>query len=222
MPSASIIPNSFWFIIGFLSLCRLTEVQTTISLFRNFYTFKLHSFTKDCWYFSLKVGKKGLLKGAPSSIHNWKKKFFFVHCLTLPLGLPSWGYIRESICRAPSLDGADLDSSNKLKVYQASLLSNLLKEQTLFNLGLSPHDLTGTSFDFQIHMISCTCIATDRSSFPATEMDTQAAKMLTKGLFTRKRKEKMQDDGSKRVKVSISSSGDPTSTIATFEVIVDA
>ncbi|KAG1363519.1 hypothetical protein COCNU_11G003460 [Cocos nucifera] len=104
------------------------------------------------------------------------------------IGLPSWDYIRESVRRAPSLDGADLDSFDKLKVYRASLLLDLLKEQTLFNL----------------------------------DMDAQAAKMLTKGLFTRKRKEKMQNDGSKRTKVGVSSSEVPTSTITVSEVIVGA
>ncbi|KAG1366908.1 hypothetical protein COCNU_13G006980 [Cocos nucifera] len=51
-------------------------------------------------------------------------------------------------------------------------------------------------------------------------MDAQAAKMLTKGLFTKKRKGKAQDDGSKRTKVGISSSGVPASTVAVSEVIV--
>ncbi|KAG1370190.1 hypothetical protein COCNU_15G005560 [Cocos nucifera] len=51
-------------------------------------------------------------------------------------------------------------------------------------------------------------------------MDTQATKMLTKGLFTRKRKGKAQEDGSKRAKVGISSSRVPASTVAASEVIV--
>ncbi|KAG1362643.1 hypothetical protein COCNU_10G008620 [Cocos nucifera] len=53
-------------------------------------------------------------------------------------------------------------------------------------------------------------------------MDAQATKMLTKGLFTRKRNGKAQEDGSKRVKVGVSSSEVPTPTIAAFEVIVGA
>ena len=52
--------------------------------------------------------------------------------LTLPLGLSSWDYIRESVRRAPNLDGANFNSSDKLKVYRAPPLSNLLKEKTLF------------------------------------------------------------------------------------------
>ena len=84
---ASVAPNSFRFLIGFLSLCHVVEVQPSLSLFRHFYTFKRHPSTKDWWYFSPQFGKKGLLKGAPSSIHNWKGKYLFVHCSTLRLGL---------------------------------------------------------------------------------------------------------------------------------------
>ncbi|EHA8586825.1 hypothetical protein COCNU_scaffold001015G000010 [Cocos nucifera] len=52
-------------------------------------------------------------------------------------------------------------------------------------------------------------------------MDAKAAKMLTKGLFTRKRKRKAQEDGSKRAKVSVSSSEVPASTATTSEVNID-
>ncbi|KAG1334209.1 hypothetical protein COCNU_03G003280 [Cocos nucifera] len=51
-------------------------------------------------------------------------------------------------------------------------------------------------------------------------MDAQAAKMLTKGLYTKKRKGKVQNDGSKRAKVGVSSSEVSTSTATTSEVIV--
>ncbi|EHA8586779.1 hypothetical protein COCNU_scaffold000927G000010 [Cocos nucifera] len=104
------------------------------------------------------------------------------------------GTIRESVHQAPSLDRANLDSSDKLKVYRAPPLSDLLKEQTLFNLGLSLHDLT--------------------------EMDAQATKMLTKGLFIRKRKGKVQEDSSKSAKISVSISKVLASTATTSEVNV--
>ncbi|KAG1348004.1 hypothetical protein COCNU_06G018330 [Cocos nucifera] len=51
-------------------------------------------------------------------------------------------------------------------------------------------------------------------------MDARFAKMLTKDLCTKKRKGKVQNDSSKRVKVGVSSSKVPTSTAAVFEVIV--
>ena len=85
---ASVAPNFFRFLIGFLSLCHVVEVQPSLSLFRYFYTFKRHPSMKDWWYFSPQFGKKGLLKGAPSSIHNWKGKYLFIQCPTLRLGLP--------------------------------------------------------------------------------------------------------------------------------------
>ncbi|EHA8587723.1 hypothetical protein COCNU_scaffold003053G000020 [Cocos nucifera] len=51
-------------------------------------------------------------------------------------------------------------------------------------------------------------------------MDAQATKMPTKGLFTRKRKGKVQEDGSKRAKIDVSSSEVPTPTAAASEVII--
>ena len=42
-----VMSNSFRFLIGFLSLGSLAEVRLTLSLFRNFYTFKHHPSTKD-------------------------------------------------------------------------------------------------------------------------------------------------------------------------------
>ena len=56
---ASVVPNSFRFLIGFLSLCHVVEVQPSLSLFRYFYTFKRHPSVKDWWYFSPQFGKKG-------------------------------------------------------------------------------------------------------------------------------------------------------------------
>ncbi|EHA8586614.1 hypothetical protein COCNU_scaffold000577G000020 [Cocos nucifera] len=52
------------------------------------------------------------------------------------------------------------------------------------------------------------------------EMDAQAAKMLTKGLFTRKRNGRVQEDGSKRAKVGVSSPRVFTPTVTASEVIV--
>ncbi|EHA8586494.1 hypothetical protein COCNU_scaffold000446G000020 [Cocos nucifera] len=105
-------------------------------------------------------------------------------------------------------------------MYRAPPLLDLLKEHTLFNLGLSSHDPAGTSFDFRVHTVLRTCIAIDYFSFPTTEMDAQVAKMLTEWLFTRKRKGKVQEDSSKRVKVGVSCSEVSTPTVAAFEVIV--
>ena len=124
----SVVSNSFRFLIGFFSLCSLAEVRSTLSLFKNFYTFKHHPSTKNWWYFSPQFGRKGLLKGALSSIHNWKERYFYVRCPTLELGLPPWGSLRDSVRRASNLGQDDLEAFNKLEAYPAPLLSNLLKE----------------------------------------------------------------------------------------------
>ncbi|EHA8586231.1 hypothetical protein COCNU_scaffold000110G000090 [Cocos nucifera] len=50
-------------------------------------------------------------------------------------------------------------------------------------------------------------------------MDAQAAKMLTKELYTKKKKGKAQNDGLKSVKIGLSNSKVPASTVAAFEVI---
>ncbi|EHA8586517.1 hypothetical protein COCNU_scaffold000478G000040 [Cocos nucifera] len=54
---------------------------------------------------------------------------------------------------------------------------------------------------------------------PILEMDTKATEMLTKGLYTKKRKAKASSDSSKKMKVGDSSSVVPTSTAVAPEVI---
>ena len=56
----------------------------------------------------------------------------------MELGFLLWGSLRNSVRRASSLGRDDLEASNKLEAYPAFLLSDLLKEQLLFNVGLSP------------------------------------------------------------------------------------
>ncbi|EHA8591126.1 hypothetical protein COCNU_scaffold033979G000010 [Cocos nucifera] len=86
--------------------------------------------------------------------------------------LPFWGFLRELVRRAPTLDEADLKSSNKLKAYRAPLLLDLLKEQILFNLGLSPLN--------------------------PIDMDTDAMESLTKGLYAQKKRKGMAPCGSSK------------------------
>ncbi|EHA8587804.1 hypothetical protein COCNU_scaffold003272G000040 [Cocos nucifera] len=63
------------------------------------------------------------------------------------------------------------------------------------------------------------CIATNHTSFSVVEMDTKAIEILTKGLYTKKRKGKASSDGSKSAKVGASNSTVPTSTTAISKVI---
>ncbi|EHA8586799.1 hypothetical protein COCNU_scaffold000960G000040 [Cocos nucifera] len=107
-------------------------------------------------------------------------------------GSSFWCFLRKLVRRAPSLDTVDLNSFNKLKSYQAPLLSNLLKELTLFNLHLSPLDLA--------------------------EMDTEVVGMLTKSLYAQKRKRKASGESSKKVKIGASSSVAPVIHTTSTEV----
>ncbi|XP_073116189.1 uncharacterized protein [Elaeis guineensis] len=193
---ASVAPNSFRFLIGFLSLCHIAEVQPSLSLFRHFYTFKRHPSVKDWWYFSPQFGKKGLLKGAPSSIYNWKEKFLFVHCPTLELGLPPWGSLRDFVRRAPSLGEDDLQAAQKLLTYPAPSLPNLLREQLLFNIGLSPQD-------------------------PAT-MDAEATRMLAKGMRAQKRKGATASGSAKRARAEETSLVAPVQAVPAIDIPSDA
>ena len=70
----------------------------------------------------------------------------------MELGLPPWGSLRDSVHRAPSLGQDDLEASNKLEAYPAPLLSNLLKEQLLFNIGLSPLNPAGIFIYIYIYL----------------------------------------------------------------------
>ena len=68
------------------------------------------------------------------------------------LGLPLWGSLRDFVRRASSLGKDDLEASNKLKTYLALLLLDFLKEQLLFNVGLSPLNPVGI-FSFSSHSL---------------------------------------------------------------------
>ena len=106
------------------------------------------------------------------------------------LGLPPWGSLRDSVCRASSLEKDDFEASNKLAIYPAPLLSDLLKEQLLFNVGLSPLNLVGIFFfkSFAAFSFSYSVSKPCRSSF-IVDMDTDAAWMLAKGLKAHRGKE---------------------------------
>ena len=53
---AQIAPNSWRYIVGFLSLCSLHGRRPTISLFRAFFSLKRHPLSGGLWYFSLRRG----------------------------------------------------------------------------------------------------------------------------------------------------------------------
>ena len=72
---AQIVPNSWRYIVGFLSLYSLHGRRPTISLFQACFSLKKHPRGRSWWYFSQRSNRK-LVLGVPSSIHGWKKCFF--------------------------------------------------------------------------------------------------------------------------------------------------
>ena len=74
---AQIVPNSWRYIVGFLSLCSLHGRRPTISLFQAFFSLKRHPSSGGWWYFSLRSNRK-LVLSVPFSIHGWKEHFFFI------------------------------------------------------------------------------------------------------------------------------------------------
>ena len=120
------------------------------------------------------------------------------------LGLPPWGSLRESVHRASSLGKDDLEASNKLTTYPAPLLSDLLKEQLLFNVGLSPLNPVGIFifyfFLFAAFSFSYSVSKPFRSSF-IVDMDADVARMLAKGLKAHKRKGAATSRSAKKARV---------------------
>ena len=74
---AQTAPNSWHYIIGFLSLCSLYGRRLTVSLFRACFSLKRHSWDHKWWYFSSRSNRK-LVSDIPSSIHRWKELFVFI------------------------------------------------------------------------------------------------------------------------------------------------
>ena len=74
---AQIVPNSWHYIIGFLSLCNLHGRRLTVSLFRACFSLKRNPRTHKWWYISLRSNQK-LLFGVPSSTHGWEECFFLI------------------------------------------------------------------------------------------------------------------------------------------------
>ena len=74
---AQIARNSWRHIVGFIYLCNLIGVRPTMGLFWSCYVLKRHPSGEGWWYFSLRSLQKVVLR-VPSSIHEWKGRYFFV------------------------------------------------------------------------------------------------------------------------------------------------
>lgn len=70
-------PNSFHILVSFIILCQFFEIQPRVSLFHAFFKLKRHPKVRGWWFLGPHHGHT-FLHGLPSSIHNWKNKFFFI------------------------------------------------------------------------------------------------------------------------------------------------
>ncbi len=135
---AQLAPNAWRTIVGFLSLCLLHGIPTSVNVFRRLFMLKSNPGDGEWLYVALRSGRP-LFHGAPSSIHDWKKKFFFLGSER------TWGFdprwrpsLLKAINKMPRLSTREqkvLDAIRRLE--NGILLSGLISEDALVNVGLS-------------------------------------------------------------------------------------
>lgn len=141
---AQLVPNSWRQIIGFLSLCALHELPSSLKIFRSLYSLKRHPQEKGWWYFSGRGGHQ-LFRGMPSSIHGWKNRHFLVRS-DRPWGFnPIWGDPRLSENKIPSLSTEEEGIRVSLQSCGTKKIAELISEDALRNAGLS-HSLSPGGF----------------------------------------------------------------------------
>ena len=124
--------------MGFLSLCLLQGIPTSVNVFRRLFIFKSNPGDGEWLYIALRVGRP-LFHGAPSSIHGWKEKFFFLGSER------SWGFDPrwrpaqlKSINRLPQLSPREQEIFDTIRsLGDGILLNGLISEDALVNVGLS-------------------------------------------------------------------------------------
>ncbi len=98
---AQLTPNAWRTVMGFLSLCLLQGIPTSVNVFRRLFVFKSNPGDGEWLYIALRAGRP-LFHGAPSSIHGWKEKFFFLGSERSWGFDPRWGPTHlKSINRPP-------------------------------------------------------------------------------------------------------------------------
>ena len=114
-----------------------------LSLFRSFFSLKKHPVGGGWWYFSPRSNRKIVL-GVSFFIHGWKEHFFFI-TVEVPWGFEvAWHTPRTDLNRHVSLVREEEESLAYLLQCSTSA-SDLLREETLVNAGLSPTEPTGNS-----------------------------------------------------------------------------
>ncbi len=135
---AQLAPNSWRTIIGFLSLCLGHGIPISVGLFRRCFLLKKNPADVGWLYFAFRGGMS-LFRGAPSSIHEWKRKFFFL-ASAAPWGFePRWGHPRlKALNKLSEPTGRELRTLDSLRALgRGNDLTELLREDALASVGLS-------------------------------------------------------------------------------------
>ncbi len=141
--SAQLAPNAWRTVIGFLSLCLLHGIPTSVNVFRRLFVLKSNPRDGEWLYIALRAGRP-LFHGAPSSIHDWKKKFFFLGSERSWGFDPRWGPTHlKSVNKVPRLSSREQGVLDAIRSLGGGILLNgLISEDALVNVGLSsarPH-----------------------------------------------------------------------------------
>ncbi|CAH9139831.1 unnamed protein product [Cuscuta epithymum] len=87
---AQFMPNSYRFISAFLVRCKLAGTTATLDLFHYFY--RITPQNSDGYLSVAARPGRRLFKSYPSSIHDWKNRFFFLRYDSPPLPVRWNGY----------------------------------------------------------------------------------------------------------------------------------
>ncbi len=135
---AQLAPNAWRTIIGFLSLCVAYGIPSSVNVFRQLFSLKSNPGDGEWLYIAFRAGRP-LFHGAPSSIHDWKKKFFFLSFERSWGFDPRWRQSRlktaNKLPRLSSREQGILDAIRSLG--DGILLGGLMSEDALINVGLS-------------------------------------------------------------------------------------
>ena len=135
-----LVPNSWRALTVFQVLCRMHEIPATLNVFWEFYSLSGHPQDKGWWCFAARRGC-GLVKEAPTSIHKWKERFFFVDADPSWEIRATWETPMKSPIGLSRLSREESDGLAALKglVAEGQLppVARLISEDTLGNVGLS-------------------------------------------------------------------------------------
>ncbi len=149
---AQLTPNSWRTIIGFASLWLAHGIPTSLSIFRRSFMLKTNPADVEWLYFAWRSGMS-LFRGAPSSIHEWKGRFFFLS-FELSWGFnPRWGH--PGLKALNRLSGLSVDEQRAFDALRGLgrdiLLTEFLTEEALVNVGLSSARPKGRAVVLLLH-----------------------------------------------------------------------